>query len=431
MSRSLLIALLLASAVGAEAQTSDKLALLIPNLFGPDGLKVDSSAVLPDGSTHSAHFNNAFQSEFGQFNVALGSQLGSVPLPSPASGYTYEFDSTLGVFKRSTQSFGPTLAERAETIGRGKFTFGFGYQGFTYDSIEGVDLGNLPAVFSHDDAQLGGGRSDIVTTANSIQTSVNRFVSFLSYGLTDRIDVSLAIPVVSVKMDLTSLATIQRIGTTNPAVHFFKDANGGFGDQKTFAKSGTANGLGDLILRIKGAAPRMGSTAIGLAVDVRFPTGDEQDFLGSGAWGIKPALVASWTLGRVSPHVDLAYQWNGKSLLGGDVAKGVKGDLPDQFLYTAGIDVGVTKSVTLGVDVIGQRMIDSPRLVSQTFTAANGQTFGNITFTNGSFYMTNLAAGGKFNVAGKLLIDATVLVKLDNAGLRDKLTPLVGFEYSF
>ncbi len=37
------------------------LATLFTDLYGPRGLIVDSEARLPDGSTHSAHFNSAFQ----------------------------------------------------------------------------------------------------------------------------------------------------------------------------------------------------------------------------------------------------------------------------------------------------------------------------------------------------------------------------------
>ena len=59
----LIVLLTLALAGGAQAQ-SDKLAFLIPTLFGEGGLVVNSQAVLPDGSTHSAHFNSAFQSQF-------------------------------------------------------------------------------------------------------------------------------------------------------------------------------------------------------------------------------------------------------------------------------------------------------------------------------------------------------------------------------
>ena len=41
------------------------------------------------------------------------------------------------------------------------------------------------------------------------------------------------------------------------------------------------------------------------------------------------------------------------------------------------------------------------------------------------------AAGLKFNPVGRLLVDVNVLFKLDSAGLRDKVTPLVGIEYAF
>ena len=137
-----LVAALCSPALGSAQST--KLGLLIPSIYGPNGLKVDSDALLPDGSTHSAHFNASFQSEFGQFNVAFATQLITVPFPSPASGYTYHFDESLGVFARSTQSFGPILTDRAETIGKGKFTFGFTYQRFNFDSIEGVPLSDVP-----------------------------------------------------------------------------------------------------------------------------------------------------------------------------------------------------------------------------------------------------------------------------------------------
>ena len=148
---------------------------------------VNSESVLPDGSTHSAHFNSAFQSNFTQFNIALASQLTSLPLPSPASGFTYRFDAATGTFVRSTQSFGPILTDRAETIGRGRFAFGFNFQHFSFDQLEGIDLTRVPSVFTHDDFQLGGGRADVVTTANAIDVSVGQWTGALTYGLTDRL----------------------------------------------------------------------------------------------------------------------------------------------------------------------------------------------------------------------------------------------------
>jgi hypothetical protein len=420
-----------ASGMGS-AQDSGKLAQLIPGLFGPTGLKVDSDALLPDGSTHSAHFNSAFQAEFTQFNIALASQLAAIPLPSPASGFTYTFDSSLGVFQRSTQSFGPILTERAETIGKGKFTFGMTYQYFSFDSIEGVPLDSVPAVFTHDGAQLGGGRSDIVYTTNSITTNVNQSVAFLSYGLGSHLDLSLAVPFVTVDLAATSLATIDRVGTaSSPATHFYDDGLGDFGTQRTYSKSGHASGIGDLVFRLKGTPLRRESFSLALGVDVRVPTGDEENFLGLGATGVKPFLVASLSQGRVAPHVNVAYLWNGKSVLAGDVETGEKADLPDQVTYAVGVDVGATRRLTLAFDFLGTYVIDSPRLIQEVFTAANGQPFPQIGFVTESYNMANGSAGLKFNPVGQLLIDVNVLFKLDSAGLRDNVTPLVGLEWAF
>jgi hypothetical protein len=415
----------------AGAQSHTKLALLIPSIYGPDGLIVQSQAKLPDGSDHSAHFNASFQSEFGQFNVALATQLLTVPFPSPASGYTYSFDESLGVFTRSTQSFGPILTDRAETIGKGKFTFGFTYQHFNFDSIEGVPLNDVPAVFTHDDAQLGGGRSDVVITQNNINVEVSRFIAFLSYGLTDRFDISAAIPVVDTSIGAVSNATIDRVGTSsNPLVHYY-DESGTIGNQRQYSASGTATGLGDVLLRLKGTALKSGSTAVGVLLDVRFPTGDEEDLLGSGAWGVKPILAMSWGLGRVSPHLNVGYQWNGKSILAGDVETKTKADLPDQLFYAGGFDIGVTKGLTLVFDVLGQRVSDAPRLVETTFTAADGEMLPQVGFETGSFNVIDGSIGLKLNVVGQLLLDANVLIKLNDAGLRDNVSPLVAFEYSF
>lgn len=434
MRKAILLAVLAAVASPAAVQAQDgNLAFLIPNLYGPRGLIVDSEALLPDGSTHSAHFNSAFQAEFTQFNISLASQLASVPLPSPASGFTYELDPALGVFKRSTQSFGPILAERAETIGKKKFSLGFNYQHFTFDSIEGVDLDDVPAVFTHDGAAPGG-RADVVTTSNAIDLKVGQFTTFLSYGLGDQVDLSVAVPVVSVDLGVVSNATVRRIGTAaSPATHFFRDPSGGFGTTKTFSASGNATGIGDVIARLKARLLKSGATGIALGVDVRFPTGEETNLLGSGAYGVKPFLVLSVSQKVLSPHINVGYQWNGTSVLAGNVVTGVKKSLPDQILYDAGVDIGVTSRITLALDVLGRRVLKSPRMETETFRALDGtSTFPNIHFLQeANFNQTNGAAGLKINAGGRLLLDFNVLFKLDDTGLRDRVTPLVGFEYSF
>ncbi len=406
----------------------DNLSTIFTQLFGPGGLVVDSNTPLPSGATHSAHFNSDFQAEFTQFGVALTSQLAAVPLPSPASGFTYEFDSALGVFQRTSQSFGPILAERAETIGGGRFTFGFTFQNFTFDTIEGLDIDSIPAVFTHDSAELRGGREDVVTTVNSVDARVNQFTAFISYGLTDRLDLSLAIPVVSTDLTVISAATVQRIGTTNPETHFYRENDDSVGEQRTFTAFGSASGIGDLTLRLKGRMS--GGSAVGL--DVRVPTGDEENLLGVGAPGIRPFVVLSRSSRAFSPHFNVGYQWNGSSVLAGDPSTGESADLPDQVTYVVGADFGVSQRFTFVLDVLGSYLIDAPRLNQTTFHALDGRTtFPTVSFTEESYNLLSGAVGFKLNVVESLLVDVNLLFNLDNNGLRDKITPLVGFEYAF
>src|SRR5258708_26309254 len=115
-------------------------------------------------------------------------------------------------------------------------------------------------------------------------------------------------------MSVPSNAAIQRIGTaSNPKIHFFSDpaAAGGFGNTKSFTSTGNASGIGDLTLRLKGTAFKSGHTGLALAVDVRLPTGDETNLLGSGAAGVKPFLAFSFAAAAGSRPRDLGVQMKG------------------------------------------------------------------------------------------------------------------------
>jgi hypothetical protein len=408
------------------------LATLFTGLYGPRGLVLDSEATLPGEQPHSAHFNSDFQSNFSQFGTALVGQLVTVPLPSPASGFTYQLDPSTGVFERSTKSFGPILAERAETIGAGRTSLGFAFQRFSFDTIENLELDSIPAVFTHDNAFLLGGRQDVVTTLNSIKARVSQFTTFFTLGVNERFDVSVAIPVVSTELTVVSDATVRRLGTTNPLTHFFRQANGDIGDRRLFTATGSASGLGDLTVRLKNTITRTASNGLAIGLDVRLPTGDEMELLGTGTAGLQPFLIWSGTYDKVSPHVNAGYQWNGSSVLAGNPATGESADFPDQVTYVAGADVGVTTRLTLAFDVLGRYLIDAKRLTPQDFHALDGRSvYPNIAFSNDSFNELNGSFGMKANVFGRLLLNVNLLFRLDATGLRDKVTPLVGFDYAF
>jgi hypothetical protein len=434
----LALACLLLSIDTASGQDRPQtLSTLFEDIFGARGLVLNSDDVALDGTTHAAHFNSAFQSEFRLMNVALTSQLATVPLPSPASGFTYNFDPGTGTFVRSTKSFGPILADRGETIGRGKIAFGYTYQFFSFDHLDGISLADIPAVFTHDSPQLGGGRSDVVSTSNTIEATVSQFTGALTYGLTDRLDLSLAIPVVRTRLSLLSNATIHRIGTgTNLGVHYFRDedAIGGFGSTRQYFAEGSAAGIGDLVARVKAMVMREGSRAFAVGFDMRMPTGDEQNLLGSGSLGVRPFAAISASIGPLSPHANVAYQWNGKSELAGNVRLREKADLPDQFGYAVGGDIVVADRLSVIFDFIGDRVVDSPRLESRTSTrtgAAGTVTLPDILFVTESYWTSAASFGLKANLAQRLLVAFNLRFATGDGGLTDRVAPLLGIEWTF
>ncbi len=416
---------------GGVCATGSKLGCLIPNVFGQTGL------TLPN-NFHRAHFDNDFQANFTPLNSAIASQLTLLPLASPASGFTYSFDRTAGVYTRSAESFGPVLTERAETIGKGKVFFGVTYQRFGFDKIDGFDVKNFPAVFLHSGEPPGDFefKKDFITTVNSVELKVDQFTLFGTVGATNWLDVSLAVPILKVKMGVHSDATIHRIAPPSPVfgqAHFFDAADPEHSTRALFSDQNDASGIGDILLRVKATAYHGENASVALATDVRLPTGDELDFLGSGAVGVRPFAAVSLRAGPVSPHLNLGYQWNGKSILAGNIATQTKAPLPDQLFVAAGADAQLARGLTFSVDLLTQRVFDGARVISKDFIAPapDGQTYHQIALEKASYTVADAAAGLKYNVVGRLLLTANVLFALNSGGLRDRVVPLVGLSYTF
>ena len=172
--------------------------------------------------------------------------------------------------------------------------------------------------------------------------------------------------------------------------------------------------------------------SVAAALGVRVPTGDEENLQGTGAFGVRPVLMVSYSHGRFGAHVNGSYQWNGDSTLAGDVLTGEKGSLPAVARFSAGADFGVSKQATFSLDLLGTRSADAVRLSPSTYTALDGVTkFPSIDFTAAGTTALDLALGGKFNIAGKLLLDASAVWSLKNTGLRDNFVTVLALEYSF
>ena len=107
--------------------------------------------------------------------------------------------------------------------------------------------------------------------------------------------------------------------------------------------------------------------------------------------------------------------------------------MPDQVTYVVGADFGVSQRFTFVLDVLGTYLLDAPRLHQSTFQGLDAArtTLPTVSFTTESYNLLSGAVGFKLNVVESLLVDVNLLFNLDSNGLRDKITPLVGFEYAF
>lgn len=462
---------------------SSKLVCVVPQVYGPFGLGSGQTAPLLANS-HQAHFEGDFLSSFGPINEAVGIQVSQLPIASPSSGITFTYDPSLKTFAPSREeSLGPILGERASTIGQNKLYVAFSFQYFNFNSIDGQDTNKLHSVVQHEafpppfpspfitacpnqsglSGQFAGNPCfvrDFVQTINSIDLTVHQYTIYATYGLTRHLDVSVEIPFLDVHMATTSNATIVSNSVTVPSAQF---PNGVFHQfdptlvpscgstrpclQGSFANSGTSQGIGDLTLRAKYEVYQGERFGFATGLDVRLPTGDAENFLGSGATGIKPFGVVSYSA-RVSPHAELGYEWNGDSILAGDfvgpTATNNKRALPNRLVYTVGADVSIVRHLTGAFDLYGQRLFGVPELFSSPYTDLGkcsdikcttltaGTTHPNLgVIASTDYNILNASVGLKYQVVRNLVVSGNVLLKLNDSGLRATAVPLVGVSYSF
>src|SRR6266436_8284014 len=362
---------------------SGDLICLVPQVYGGGGLVgTDHGGPLfptTNQFSHAAHFTSSAIQSFSPLNAEIGTQLSQLPFTSPASGFIFSFNPSLGVVTRETENFGPILTERADTIGRHKLFVGFSYQYFNFDKADGVNLKNFGVVFQHEseaDLCTTGSpitcvngepafQQDVIATQNRIDLKVHQFTAVGTFGVTDRFDLSVAVPILDVRMSVFSNATIDSFETATDVppccVHRFDPANNDLHENlidtahASFFNNNTASGLGDVIFRGKFQALRGEKAGLAVVLDVPATTGDERNFLGSGTWGLRPFATFSYA-GRVSPHASFGYQRNGDSVLAGDITTDTSLHLPDIITYSAGADAGITHRFTLSADFLAQSL---------------------------------------------------------------------------
>jgi hypothetical protein len=376
-------------------------------------------------------FDPSFTAFRSAIYAGLIEQIATFPLPV-GGGFTYQRDPTLGVFTRKTDSFGPILTERAETTGRGTFTLTANYTRLAFDSLDGVNLNRgeisrsflLP--FTPALAAAGLGLDATVPVVIREEITADVFNIGALFGVTDRVDVGIVFPFLSVKVR-------ERLDGGTPTV-----------DVPSLESE--AAGLGDMVLRSKynfWEWPEAWGGRLGFAasLDIRLPTGNKgerEQFtspdvflyqpaaigrpgvvgpgisdppLGAGIVRVKPLLIASGSWFSISPHVNLGAE------LG--TTQGITNDL----VYAVGLEFFPFRWATFSADLLGRYAFDVKR-DRVTQTGEEGVASPDPSTVSASF-------GVKANPIGTLLVVLNLLVPLNDTGLRAKAVPSVGLEWSF
>ncbi len=434
-----------------SAQQRGGLALLLRDLL---------SVIELDNTTHEAHFIGGEQLDAlsGAFIAAVGPQLATVPLGSPGGGLSFTFDERTGAFLRSSEVFGSIYSERALTVGRSKWNAGISFQSAEYDSFGDFQLGNGDIRFQlrHQDvapiAEFGNPEleEDVIGAALAIELSTETTVLFFTYGISDKFDVSVAVPFVSVDMVARADLEILRLESecANPELAGEENCTHRFplsspdlvrtGDATAFvARGGSASGIGDIVVRGKYRFRDAPGGGMAFGVDLRLATGEEEELIGTGGTSTRLFLVGSREWDKLSPHFNLGYTF---SNAGGDLITA----LSDEINYSFGMLYAATPRVTIGADFVGRQLLDAPSFVPgiENFNLNQGSPddrsgglpvfLPNLQATTDDIDVLLGAFGVRFNPTGNLLVSLNIVSSLSNDGLEDEdLIPVLAVDYSF
>ncbi|HEU4565815.1 MAG TPA: hypothetical protein VFS05_14240 [Gemmatimonadaceae bacterium] len=442
--RWLISALLLASA-STQPLAAQRLRDQISQLFifgsGQDPLFLGGSGNPnnpPAVQVHGSHFipsaveSNATVISF--LTTSVASSVGNIPVSATSGGAIFRFEG--GVPVRTTLSPGPVFGERAQTLGRGRAYVGANVTGQHFATLRGADLENLRFAFTHANVNFPGCdtlfhadcalmgvpavENDVIDLSLNLDLNVRIASFFITYGLLDHLDVGIVLPIVSTSLDGESFAQIVPFGPN--VQHFFAGTveNPVLSASRTV--SGSATGVGDVAVRVKMGVRDQPRASLALLGDARFPTGSDQDLLGSGKFSARGLVIFSSALGAFTPHANLGYLYRAGR------------DLTDAVLATVGFDQLLAPWATLAADVVSQLQVgNAPRRepTPVVIEAPFRRVIQPVTIPDRRDDIVDASFGFKFTAARGFDIVTNGSWPLNRGGLRPTVTWTLGLEYNF
>ncbi len=374
-------------------QHGDTLSALINNLYGGNGIQLKDTG-------HQAHFGET--GDLQAFTSTLQHVLQShslFPIPSAVGLVSYRFNEQTGTYERVQGSLGPLLADRGVTTGKGTFTISGTYSFSDFNRVNGSDSINL--VLPHclkPECIIGGVIQPYLTDTIHVNVRFrlkSQAVTLSAvYGVSNNVDVGLVVPYIRNDLQVSSNAVVVQGPNSPPGAHIFDpavDTPGQFG-------TATAIGIGDIVargkIRILRKVPNFDSAIL---ADVTVPTGDKENFLGSGELRAKLTYVGSVKIRKLIPHVNIGYEANFKE------------SKLNAIDYRIGTEYALRDSVTLSAELLGigrpssGGLFQSPVLVGRPLVARSE---------------IDGAVGGKWQLSKNRAFLFNIIVPLNETGVR-------------
>lgn len=376
--------LALPTSAAAQGTIDDVIGFLVTNQAVPTGdFQKDQAAA---------------QAARAAISRALLIELTSVPLATASSGFLYRLNPALGTVERATDSFGGFFVERALTPGHGHASVGISTTTSSFDEFDGKSLrdGALVTVANQfrDEAAPFDTESLILHMRSSMMTL------FGSVGIGSRVEIGAALPLVKLTLDG------QRVNVYRGSTLIQATGNA------------TASGLADLALRGKLNLVASRSGGVAVAGEIRLPTGDATNLLGTGKTSYRIMGIGSLEQGALALH------GNASVLTGG---------ISSEFDFAGALSVAVHPRVTLSGETLVRRVTDLHAL--ELMSAPHPTLVGVDTFRLAPGVdpetLALAVAGFKWNVAHTLVIGGHLNWSLVHAGLTAPLTPTLALEYAF
>jgi hypothetical protein len=389
---------------------------------------------------HGTHFLPSTAAENGSIigfiGGALAASVANIPIGATTSGETFRFEG--GVPVSTATSAGPIFAERGQTLGRGRVMAGVNRSSFTFSTLRGRPLSDIDLTFVHQNVDYDGCdaangnqsckqygvpllENETMSFNLDLNLSVDVTSFYTTFGVTDRLDIGVVVPVLQTTLTGASFAQINPFSPL-AAAHFFAGTPENPVLQARQRQDGSAFGVGDVTTRVKYNAYQSTQTSIALLADARFATGDKEDFLGAGAFALRSLAIASARFGAFSPHLNAGFLYRGGK------------EQNHAVLATAGFDHLLGSRVTLAADVVSELQVGSSKLQIPrpvTFTYPFARTIRTTSIPDIRDDIINGSFGFKFLAARNVIVVTNGLFPLNRGGLRANHTWTAGIEYAF